>query len=233
MHERWSEIYQLLETYLALLTALFSGFSLFLVYKGYLLANQYKDQQKELKNLEELISIRRALYQDIKSMEEKFKIFYFLGYEYEELINPTSSQQSATSSSGNYISGMLPLPDFQFVPIIKNRYRKVYLDIKNLESEIEFNILFVSFPEISEQLSLLKNEITLWVKVYKNGEFITPIMSFESGTEDEFNDHRLAQHAAAREVRKLFESDNRELIFSILQNLMSLLIDLSKPIKRQ
>ena len=47
MDDRWIGIYQSMETWFAFLTALFSGFSLFLVRKGYILAKEYTSQHKE------------------------------------------------------------------------------------------------------------------------------------------------------------------------------------------
>lgn len=47
MDNRWIEIYQFMETWLALLTALFSGFSLLVVWKGYLLGKEYTSQHRE------------------------------------------------------------------------------------------------------------------------------------------------------------------------------------------
>lgn len=69
MHDRWNEIYQLMETYLALFTAIASIGSLIFVGKAFYLAKGYLQQHKEKIKEERRLEL-------IKSTIEKIGLFY-------------------------------------------------------------------------------------------------------------------------------------------------------------
>lgn len=82
MYERWNEIYQIMETWFTFFSALFTGFSLYLVYKGYGLAKDYKKQHEEkLKSEYSAITSEKIIfniYQIDRLGESIFQGIHFL-----------------------------------------------------------------------------------------------------------------------------------------------------------
>lgn len=105
MYERWNEFYQLMETWLSLFTALFTGFSVYVVWKGYKLAKEYKEQhevklkvernhrfaEKMIQLLHEIDTLMSELFNDkvlyspewqkeVKRVDELTDGFILIGY---------------------------------------------------------------------------------------------------------------------------------------------------------
>ena len=78
MHERWNEIYQLVETYLALLTSIASIGSLVFVWLGYKLAKGFLDQHREKVKHEQKQKIIIDIIEPTYKRKSNFLQYYWI-----------------------------------------------------------------------------------------------------------------------------------------------------------
>lgn len=136
MDERWIGKLQLMETWLAFLTAVFTGISLFLVWKGYLLAKDYlgqhRDKVKEEKRIELIYETK------IKLSEIRFL--------YDELYSiPFEVRKNIETFPNNYSKIIKDHMDVQLIKIKAEEYK-----LKRLKVEAITNLSLLKLDDLQK-----------------------------------------------------------------------------------
>ncbi|MBN3583285.1 hypothetical protein JYB64_12875 [Algoriphagus aestuarii] len=154
MHERWNEIYQIMETWLALITAIASIGSFIVVFLGYKLAKKFLEQHLKKIQLEDFFKNRSDLYFELESLDKIVKKITFSRIHYFEtkLEVPTEIEIHWYNMGPN---SSVHFSAFDKDHIVEVFYRRIYNNHQLLTSSLKKIRSILTFLEDDQLINLL------------------------------------------------------------------------------